>query len=402
MQRIACSLACLTLLGCRVAEPSVESLPTSSSEEPSEAEIAPEPARTYTIALKQSPTKHELVEVVLDARGEAALTLEEYGDVRLWPTLGGEAELPWHLRLQDPIWMSLAHQQDGGFTVGVIDTTNAAQIVEWVLGDRAGEARLVPRFAIAPTDPLLELVVLDGGERILALGADHRLRLYDLDGRLLSQIDERSFAPWQLRSGGGDGREPLHLAVTLAAPLRIERIEIDGDQLRRTHEPWPVELDRGPNRNDLALTHDGRHAAALRRHKATGQEWSVELIELETGERKLLAGRLDTTVRARMHMLPGGRMLLESGSGRAYVVTLDQAVALKRKQDADPDGRFALDLARATEHPFIELAAAAEDPDALPDLDTGVRMHASVVGRVRAGLGPDGTLEIHTLDASLP
>jgi hypothetical protein len=397
MQRIACLLGCLTLLGCRVAEPSVESPPTSSSEQPSQVEVVSEPARAYTIALERSPTNGKLAEVVLDARGEAALTLEGNGNVRLWPTLA-PGQVPWRLRLQDPIWMSLAHQHDGAFTVGVIDTTNAAQIVEVVLGEQAGEAQLVPRFAIAPTDPLLELLVLDGGERILTLGADHRLCLYDLDGRLLSQIDERSFAPWQLRSGGGDGHEPLHLAVTLAAPLRIERIVLDGDQLRRTHEPWPVELDRGPNRNDLALTHDGRYAAALRRHKATGEEWSVELIELETGERKLIAGRLDTTVRARMHMLPGGRMLLESGSGRAYLVALDQAVALGRKQDADPDGRFALELARATEHPFIELAAAAEDPDALPDLDTGLRMHASVVGRVRAGLGPEGTLEIHTLD----
>jgi hypothetical protein len=397
MQRIACLLAYMALMGCRLEEPTVDSAHNSPSEEPSKPEVEPTPARVYSIGLTQSSRTGSLTEIVLDTRGEAALTLEHNGQVRLLPTLEPD-QIPWHLQLQDPIWMSLAHKHEGGFIVGVIDTTNAAQIVELVLGERAGEARLEPRFANAPTDPLLELLVLDGGERILALGADHRVRLYDLDGELLSQLDERSFSPWQLRSSGGDGSEPLQLAVTLAAPLRIERIELDGDQLRRSGKPWAVELDRGPNRNDLALTHDGRHAAALRRHKATGSEWSVELIELETGERKLIAGLLDTPVRPRMHMLPGGRMLLESGSGRGYLVALDQAVVLTRDRDADPDSRFALSLARGTEHPFIEIDAAAENAEDLPELDTGLRMHASMVGRVRAGVGRYGEIQIRTLD----
>lgn len=407
MQRLACLLTYLVLAACHTPEPNAEPQTKPSSETPtSPPEVAPASTRVHTIALERSPAKSRLTEIVLDPRAEAALTLEDSGEVRLWPSLAPdqiEKASPWHLRLQDPIWMSLARaRESGGFTIGVIDTTNAAQIVELVIGTPPGEARLEPRFAIPPTDPLLELLVLDGGERILALGVDHRLRLYDLDGRLLSQLDERSFAPWQLRSSGGDGSEPLHLAVILTAPLRIEQIEIVEDQLRRSAKPWPVELDRGPNRNDLALTADGRHAAALRRHQATGREWSVELIDLETGERKLLAGRLDTPVRARMHMLPrvGGvaRLLLESGSGRGHVVSLDQAVALRRDQDADPDSNFALALARSTEHPFIEIAAAAEDIALLPDIDTGLRMHASVVGRVRASMDQSGKIEILTLD----
>jgi hypothetical protein len=391
MRRLAL-LAVGLLVGACHHEPLGE--PPPAAQEQVETPPAPpeqKPGRVYHHDAQRSAPAKPIIEVMLDPRATAALTLETDGHVRLWDSLDGKLQ-PWLLPLQDPIWMTLARQSDGGFTVAVVDTSNGAQVIACSPVEDTLRAEL--RFAIAPLDPQLELHVLDGGERILALGVDHRLRLYDLDGRVLSEIDERGFVPWQLRLSGGDGNEQLHLAVILTAPLRIQRVELADDRLRPLGDAHEFALDRGPNRNDLALSSDGRFAAALRRHKATSEEWSVELIELETGERKLIAGKLDTPVRARMHMLPGHRMLLESGSGRGFLVDLEQATPLRRSQDADPDGRFALSLARSTEHPSIELAAGAEDVEQLPEFDTGLRMHASVVGRTRAGFDAVGRLEI--------
>lgn len=81
-----------------------------------------------------------------------------------------------------------------------------------------------------------------------------------------------------------------------------------------------------------------------------------------------------------------------AGSGHAYLVDLEQAKPLRR-DDADPDGRFALDLARSTEHRWIELPTAELDEEQ-PELDAGLRMHASVVGRTRAGINERGELTL--------
>lgn len=390
MRRLAATLALLWLSGCNNAETPVEPPPHEDSEPAATLEA---PAPELGFLATRSPIADGLGEVVLDPRATAALTLEQDGTVRLHDSLATGAAAPWLLPVRDPLWMTLARRGDG-FVIALLDTGNAAQVLELVPhGDTAAVER---RFALEPEQPQLEIHVLDGGERILALGVDHRLRLFDLDGRELSVLDERGFAPWQLRLTGGDGSEPLHLAVTLAGPLRIQKLSLDGDQLRRVGEAHEVSLDRGPNRNDLILTRDGRHAAALRRHKAAKPEWSVELIELDSGARSLIAGRLDTPVRARMHALAGA-LLLESGSGRAYVIDLARATPLRRRDDADPDSRFALELARSTEHPTLELGLAVEALGLLPEGDTGLRMHASVVGRMRAGIGAQAELELGPL-----
>jgi hypothetical protein len=396
VQMSALVLASLLVMACGTHEPAITP-PVEQVEQPEPVvEPAEPPTRDFGYLATRSARAAPIIEVVLDARASAALTLESDGHVRLQDSLAASAPLPWQLPSQDPIWMTFARQRDAeAFTIALIDTTNGAQVLELRPSDRE-LARVEQRFAIPPSDPLLEIHVLDGGDRILALGIDHRLRLYDLAGQLLAELDARGFAPWQLRLTGGDGREPLHLAVTLAGPLRIQRVALDGDQLSPLGDAHELELDRGPNRNDLVLSSDGRFAAALRRHKANRPEWSVELVELETGARKLIAGSLDTSVRPRLHLLDGNTMLLESGSGRGYLVDLAQATPLRRQDDADPDSRFALGLARSTEHRWIELGTAELD-EQQPELDAGLRMHASVVGRTRAGINEKGELTLYEL-----
>lgn len=368
-------------------EPEVERMPT------------PAPERSSTRAELDRGVAHEagVTEVVLDPRAEAALTLDADGGVRLWPRLhdaspsSAAASEPYRIPVHEPLWLTIA-KRGQGFTLGFIATNNAGAVYRVEL-PHAGPPTITESFALSPEDPLLELHVLDGGERILALGVDHRVRLYAADGTLISELDERGFGPWQLRVSGGVG-EPPKLAAVLAQPLRVQAIALVDDRLELVGQPRGVELDRGPNRNDLALSPDGKTVAALRRPHKHDPQWSVELIDLETDERKLIAGRVDTKVRPRMHFFADDRLLLESGSGQAWRVDLGLAQKPRRAVDLHPDSDFAKRLARRLEHEVVALPASAEHSLATPDDDQGLRMHASVVNGVRAGINARAGLQL--------
>ncbi|KIG19182.1 hypothetical protein DB30_04647 [Enhygromyxa salina] len=373
-----------------------------------EAPVAAPRDRSLTISRGPGHAPHE---VELDPRGQAALTIDAHGSVCLWPAVRStdpELARPYVLPMQEPLWMSLAQAQDGSFVVALIDTTNAGQVVAVAPGKDGREAKLTPLFAIPPDDPLLELHALDGGERVLALGVDHRVRLYDAkSGALLSVIDERSFGPWQLRVAHGAPGQPPQLAAILAQPVRVQALELRDDQLSIASEARGVALDRGPNRNDLLLSPDGQVMAALRRPRSRGREFAIELIDLRSGERRLVAGKTDSVIRTRMHFAEAGRILLETGStsGKGLWVELAKAELLADPADADPTSKLAERLYK-TAHDSIPLAASAErrpeyfEPEFDPPWDRGVRFHASVVAGVRVnvdrapGFGRDSNLGI--------
>jgi WD40 repeat protein len=338
---------------------------------------------------------HEPHEVELDPRGEVALTIDAHGGMRLWPAIRSgdpQQSSPYELPMVEPLWMSLA-QAEGGFVVATIDTTNAGQVVAVTPSADGREAKLTPLFSTPPGDPLLELHALDGGQRFLALGVDHRVRLYDRSGTLISVIDQRSFAPWQLRVVHGEPGQPPMIAAMLAQPLRVQAIELREHQLSIKGEARTVVLDRGPNRNDLALSPDGKTVAALRRRSGRSLEFSIELIDLETDARRLVAGKSDSTIRPRMHFVDAERLLLETGSskGTGMWIELAKAEALSNPADADPEGPVAKRLSK-TQHATIPLAGSAEhkpeffDPEFDPSWDHGERLYASVVGGLRVGI----------------
>jgi hypothetical protein len=353
-------------------------------------ELAPEPAPPRSVVLRRGEAhRDEVREVFADPRGEALLTLDESGGVRLWPTLEPGADAvtrePYSIPIDEPRVLSLAKQGQAGFTLAFIDNSNTTSVFTLEPAAGASPARLTERFVIPPEDPQLEVHVLDGGERILMLGVDHRVRLFDHAGKLLSTLDQRSFAPWQLRVV--DGLEgPPKLAAVLAQPLRVQALALEGDTLSLRGEARTVELDRGPNLNDLQLHVDGHTVVALRRPRALIRDWSIELIDLDTDERKLLAGRVDTLVRPRLHVVDAERMLLESGSGRGYWVPFAEAVPLAQPGDAHPDSSFADKLGKRSSHATIRLPASAEIHERMPEGDIGVRMHASVQAGVRVNV----------------
>ena len=352
--------------------------------------------RSITI---QRGTAHVPHEVELDPRGEVALTIDSQGGLRLWPAIrSGDPKLssPYSLPMQDSLWMALAQAEGEGFVVATIDTTNAGQVVAVAPSADGMSAKLTPLFATPPGDPLLELHALDGGQRFLALGVDHRVRLYDRKGALISVIDQRSFAPWQLRVVHGEPGQPPKIAAMLAQPLRVQAITLHDDQLAIEGEARTVVLDRGPNRNDLLLSPDGKTVAALRRADGRGREFSIELIDLQTGARRLVGGKTDSIIRARMHFVDADRILLETGSaaGRGVWVDLAKAEAFTDPADADPEGKLAKRLAK-TPHDSIPLPASSEhrpeffDPENDLPWDHGERLYASVVAGLRVGIERD-------------
>lgn len=344
----------------RSARPPSDAAPTTAA-------TARGSAREESVPLHRSLHATTMSEVVLDARGEAALTLDTDGGVRLWPALRSDAAgAPWALPVQEPSGLSLARDGGEGFVVGFVDTAGGARVAHVVV--EGSEARMVSLFEIPTTDPLLELHVLDGGARILALGLDHRVRLYDRTGAQVGGIDRAGFVPWQLRVSERPG-EPPGLAVVLVGPPRVQRMVLSGDSLELVGEPRGVALDQGPNRNDLALSPDGTTVAALRRPRAKGTRFTIQLIDLATNGRRMLAGDVDGRIRPRLHFIDDQRALLESGTGQGFWVDLSQAAPWTSGTD-----KAAIDA----------LVPVPLQAVALPASSQAERMHATVVGGVRA------------------
>jgi hypothetical protein len=380
MQHLRVTALALLLLGCPATGPSdppTTEVPTEPtpvvSDEPSEAEWS-----ESTMLVRGEGHARPLTEAWLDPTATAALSLDEAGEVRLWPLLSsttGASELaPIRVPLHEPSQLSFARTSAGSYVIAALDTMQAARVLE-IRIDEAGQARMLERLRIPPSDPLLELNVLPGGERLLALGVDHRIRLLDRHGATLEQLVEHGFVPWQLRiAGSGDA---LHLAAVLTSPTRVQRLELVDDRLRRVGTPLAIELDRGPNHNDLVLTPDGRAVVLLRRPKPKTKQWSLQRIDLESGAVRVLTGEVEQEIRPRLHLVDAERALLEDGSGRGFWVDLRGGmeqpagfVLPELLEDLPPSARVVAQPAR--------LAGSTADQ----------RMRASVVAGLR--VVPDG------------
>lgn len=298
---------------------------SSRADETTEATSQPTVAASKPMRLQRGVHLDAMTEVALDAKASAALTLDDRGGLRLWPDLGAaDAAAPIVLPEIEATWFSLARAGDHDFVIATIDTAGGARVARIEVND--GVAQRHALFELPATDPQFEIHALEGGERILALGKDHRVRLFDNTGKVISEIDQRGFIPWQLRVVQTPG-QPVAVAAVLTQPVRAQALTIDGDQLRTVGEPWMVALDQSPNRNDMSLSPDGKTIAALRRHGKRGKGgFALQLIELATGTRRVIVGALDTKARPRLHFASNDRVLLESGSGKGFWVELAQAV----------------------------------------------------------------------------
>lgn len=374
------ALVCLSL-ACHDGAPTIEPARAEPAPALEQAQIVELPG----IALAHGGHRADIVDIVLCPDASAALTLDRNGGVRLWPALDGSHE-PLILPIDDPNALSVARTETG-FMIATLDTIGGAEVYE--VREHDGELRLDTRFSISPTDPLFELHVLDGGERLLALGVDHRVRLYDAQGKALSVIDEHGFVPWQLRHA--ETQAGVALVAILAGPTRVQPLELRDDHLRIIGEPFAVELDRGPNRNDLAMTPDGEHIAAFSRRKWRSGEWKLHMHALADGQATLIEGKSEGELRPRVHLLDGDRMLLDDGTGVGQLISLipsqPSAPTIRMLPGSSEPARLFTSIERGVR------VVPSGDRFIVDQLDGQEHLH---IGRERtpmrgAGLSPDGT-----------
>lgn len=374
-------LACVALFGAACVNTpadagSARSTSTAQAPEPTAPESgadarADERARP-SVALRAHRHRGSMHEVALSPDGAAALTLDRSGSVRLWTKVSDEA-VPFELPVREPLWMSLAPTQ-GGYLAAFVDTSGGSHVGRITVND--GKATWTAAFDVPPMDPMFELHVLPGGDRILALGVDHRVRLWDGDGKTLAELDEHGVIPWQLRVEHDEAG--VHAAVVQFAPVRIQRLDIADDGLKLIGDAHTIAIDQSPNRNDIGMSADGRYATAMQKREPKSGRFEVELIDLADGTRRMLVAESAERVRPRIH--PGSdAVLAETGGGTAMRLPLDQAVPWQPGMDRD--------ALTPIQPEVVSIPGSTEDSMA----------HATVRGGTRA-LAWNGTLYAHAVD----
>ncbi len=223
----------------------------------------------------------DLVEVSID--GKAALTRDQIGGTRLWPTLDGSAE-PIVIPVQGPQQMSVAAHPKGGFTVVVVDSAGGAKI----FGVDAKDGSVTELGALAPFQPLFGVYALPGGERVLGLFRYHSIRLLDRAGAELATLEERNFRATSLRLGA-DGKR--FVAVIKAGGAGVNRAElqaleiVEGEDgkpsLRRQGEASKVEAANALTPTTAVMSPDARRFAVV--DKPFGNQWELVVAELGRG-----------------------------------------------------------------------------------------------------------------------
>lgn len=377
-------LACVALLGVGCANTPADAGPSrsSSAAQTPESETAAAPIATNetrgvrpSVELRARRHRASMREVALSPDGAAALTLDERGTVRLWTTVSDETT-PFELPVREPLWMSVA-PTEAGYLAAFVDTAGGSHIGRITVD--GGKATWTTAFDVPPMDPMFELHVLSG-DRILALGVDHRVRLWDGHGKTLAELDEHGVIPWQLRVEHDD--DGIHAAVVQFAPVRIQRLDVSDDGLALAGDAHTIAIDQSPNRNDIGMSSNGRYATAMQKREPKSGRFEVEIIDLHDGTRRMLVAESAERIRPRIHAGPDA-VLAETGGGTAMRLPLSQAVPWQPDMDRDaltPMQPEVVSVAGSTEHSMA---------------------HATVRGGTRA-LAWEGTLHAQALDGGEP
>ena len=372
-------LACAALLGTACvntpAETSTTSADASAVQSPDANASGVVPASTAmrtkpSIALEARPHAAFMREVALSPDGEAALSLDHSGAVRLWTSFEAGA-LPFELPVEEPLWMSVA-VTESGYLAAFIDTSGGAHVGR--ISIAKGKAIWTTAFDVPPMDPMFELHVLEGGQRILALGVDHRVRLWNAEGETLAELDEHGVIPWQLRVEHDEAG--VHAAVVQFSPVRIQQLEVADDGLKLMGEAHTVAIDQSPNRNDIGMSSDGRYATAMQKRNSKSGRFELEIIDLHDGSRRMLAADSDTRFRPRVHPLADA-VVVETGSGAGMRLPLTAAVPWNPEMNRDAISPVQPEM----------LTFAASDENSM--------VHTTVRGGKRA-VAWDGSLHVQT------
>ena len=225
---------------------------------PADATSAP-PAREIPAArpapANAGPYGGDIDSIMVSPDGRHALTIHGSGERRLWTHLDGSRE-PIALPATNVEAAAIAGTPDG--TIRMATVAGDGLTIQEI--DAEGYER--SRAVVSPLDPAVDVSVLPGGDRVLALFEDRSVRLLDADARELARIEERGFSPDAMavsRDGttaallvGGKGHGSR-------APLQLHTMDIDPDGLG--HDRAPVEIRGVRGLDQVALSADGRSAA---------------------------------------------------------------------------------------------------------------------------------------------
>jgi hypothetical protein len=181
--------------------------------------------------------------------GDAALTVDNFDQIRLWPTLDGKRE-PVVVRAGRARQLALGRDADG-FLATVLDVAGGLELVRL---DRSGA--LLGRAKVSPDPGFEQVEAIPGG--VLARRRDHVLARYDATGELRGMIKP------------GPGEHVLTLRVRRTAAVAaivhdtetevkaLRRIELGGELRWRETIVLPVEL-----KETFAISPNGERIAGV-------------------------------------------------------------------------------------------------------------------------------------------
>lgn len=239
-------------------------VPTSTTPQGQTPSVGKAGTRTTKI---EAPHGGAITTLAVTPDGSSAVSVDELGGVRLWPTLDGTVE-PRILDL--PVPRELAVMKDPrGFVVAMLDEVGAL-VIQTVDGDGLGLQRATP-----PSEPAFKGVEATSTGP-LAWRADQIVMRFAADGRIVEQL-------------GTEAGQRL-ITITVAGDRAVAVIESGTDKLTRRARwlglapklAWGGWIDAGDDVGRLiALSPSGKRLAML--SGATGQIAQLTVIETAKG-----------------------------------------------------------------------------------------------------------------------
>jgi hypothetical protein len=211
--------------------------------------------------------------------GTCAITRDNVGGLRLWPTLDGSAE-PQPIPVRGASAFSAAAGGGDRWTVFVVEASGGARIFSVAPDGTADETAALPPFS-----PILEGHVLVGGKRALALFKDGTIRLLDTKGTELAKFDERKFQPNKLRIGADATQFTAVMggqSGAAATSIEVQRMKIAGTssapKIERHGPPRVIASSMLLDGASSAMSTDARRFAVAGR--GVGDKWEIDVYDL--------------------------------------------------------------------------------------------------------------------------
>lgn len=226
------------------------------------------------------PHGASILELALAPDGTGALSLDKAGSLRLWPALDGSRE-PIPIPGRGARAMSLARAGDD-WVVAHVDAAGGTHVV--AVGP---DGEITPRFEIDPFDPVRAIEVLPGGDRVLALGEDHRLRLFDVGGGERATLERREFRPIRVMVTPSGAAAVLSVDDRKSGRVKgqVQLLEIGASTIEPVGAPVAFESPVEPDANGAALSPSGSALAHLGRD--TGK-WNLRVRSLADGGQRTI------------------------------------------------------------------------------------------------------------------